>query len=88
MNSKQITALRRLTNNVEYYNRLLDGTPLNGVMVWKVVGEPFAKGEIMVSGVNEDLKFFHSAIHVIALVGPRGGIKVKLCTGLKPKYII
>jgi len=80
MNKKQIKALQSFTSRVdrsERYTKVDAIGYMNGAIVWDVIGEPFQDGSVMVSGSNVDCRWFETSKHIIVLVGPRGGIRVR-----------
>jgi len=87
MNPMQIKSMQRFTNHVEYMNRLSNGDTINGDIIWSLYGEPFADGKQMFTGSNENIKWFHTSIHIVALVGRRGGIKLLDVKGFDKSHI-
>jgi hypothetical protein len=82
MNKRQILAARLLTNRAERANRIVKDKPLNGVLTWKRLDWGPGAVVIEASNLNEERQWYESYIHVIAEIGPRGGIHIRHCTGL------
>lgn len=87
MNAKQQSAIRVMTNSIERFNRLSNDDTLYGPIHFRV--EQLAGGMVMVSASNnsEDRRWYHKMVHVIATVGPRGGVKIRACDGIRASLI-
>jgi len=87
MNAKQQTAIRMLTSNIERFNRMSTGEAMYGPIYFTT--EELAGNMIMVRASNnsEDRRWFDKMVHIIATVGPRGGVKIRSCTGFPSSVI-
>lgn len=76
MNAKQIAAIKSLTSRLDRNNRMSNGEPLDGTLVF--TAEELDPACVMVTARNTpSLGLWDRHIHVIAFVGPRGGIRIK-----------
>lgn len=83
MNKTQLQAARFVTNRVEHANRMRSGDPMNGVITWRQLD--WGDNVVVLDGsnVNDEKKWFETHIHVIAEIGPRGGVKLRHCEGIR-----
>ena len=86
MNAKQISALQYITSKIDDKNRFQDENS-NGAVAFEIEQNP--DGSIWLYASNADSKaWYETYIHVIVLVGPRGGIKVQYATGIEKSQLI
>lgn len=81
MNRKQIEAAAAFTSRVDRQNRLSNGEPLNGSIAWEQLD--WGGNSLILSGSNvEGLAWYERPLHVIAEIGPRGGVKIRSINGI------
>ena len=69
MNSKQVSQLQRTTN------RLCAIFPTGSPLDFSVT--ELSRGELMLSASNSgQVKWYEERIHVLAIIGPKGGLKL------------
>lgn len=74
MNRRQALAASRFTRNLEAARH-------DGSLVFSA--EPVASDSIMVTANNTDgLRWFETHVFVLAIIGPRGGVRVRKSDGI------
>jgi hypothetical protein len=81
MNIKQIQKMQSLTRVLDNKTRILNGKPIYGELIF--TAEKLSTGQIMLTASNtETKKFYHRHIFFMAIIGTRGGVKIKHNDGI------
>lgn len=91
MRTIQLKAIKSFISNAERYFRYTHSNSIeyiNGPVIWSI--EPTESGNIWLrcDNITDEFRWFHTAIHVNVLIGPRGGIKIYTCKGIEKKYLV
>lgn len=93
MNNAQLRAVQDFTNRIHRYNLMasVDST-LNGNFAFRLLdwgNDRHGHKLVVVEATNTDsLKWFETHQHIIAVIGPRGGVDIRICEGIWKRSLI